>query len=170
MMKYLLWLTLVIITMGGCKDDDDDEQNQNPVCACLNDYVVFHTSSNSVCIPNIFTPNGDIVNEVFGPLTLGVINGISIIIKDGVDTVYSSTSSSWDGTVNGSPLTVGKNFHYIIEVTLEDGVKKQFENTITVIPDTSSCPDSLSNCVFATQYAGGWFNPTLDPRDLGWCY
>lgn len=70
-------------------------------------------------VPNLFTPNGDQLNDLFRIRCLGVPEQFSLrILNRWGSTVFHSTSpdQSWDGTHNGQPCAEGTYF-YLIQFT-----------------------------------------------------
>ena len=66
-----------------------------------------------VVLPNAFSPNGDQVNDTFGPTTpCDIIFKMEIYNRWG-QIIFSTNSSlnQWDGTFNGQPLSIG-NYSY----------------------------------------------------------
>lgn len=106
--------------------------------------------SNMVCIdncdgyyelPNIFTPNGDGLNDLFHPLLpFKFVDNIDINIVNvwGV-TVFSTTDPYiyWDGTYQngGKPCTDGVYFYSIIvnEIKLEGLIPRSFQGNIQLV-------------------------------------
>jgi len=92
----------------------------NDFCDCALTPVIRTIGTDTFKIPNIFTPNGDGINDMWTikdygshpTLTkkiykLGIIN--TLIYQD------NGTYTGWDGTYNGSPVPNGK---YEYEVSL----------------------------------------------------
>lgn len=86
-----------------------------------------------VTVPNVFTPNGDQVNDLFLPVTdPGVIISAFSIYNRWGNTVYTSTTTfSWNGkTGNDVPCSDG-TYYYVIgyaDTTSAPHVKKGFVN------------------------------------------
>lgn len=78
-----------------------------------------------VVFPNVFTPNGDGINDFFSPIEINRIKKPILKIKNRWgNTVYSTTNLEipWDGTENGNPCPDGVYYWFID--ALEFGVKK----------------------------------------------
>lgn len=68
-------------------------------------------------IPNVITPNGDNINDVFTfDNTLVMAKRLSILNRWGNVVYQTEDSFSWDGTFNGNPCSEGV-YYYLIEVT-----------------------------------------------------
>jgi gliding motility-associated-like protein len=69
-------------------------------------------------VPDVFTPNGDGINDLFNAETSYVGSYRLRIFNRWGESVYSSTSTEggWDGTLNGQPAPPG-NYSYRIDVT-----------------------------------------------------
>jgi gliding motility-associated-like protein len=68
-------------------------------------------------MPNVFSPNGDGVNDGFGPIILGDPDGFSMVIRNrwGQEVFTSrSASAKWDGRVDGGPLPAG-TYYWIVK-------------------------------------------------------
>ena len=66
-----------------------------------------------ISMPNVFTPNGDGVNETFGPIVVGAPQGFSMEIRNRWgQLVFSSqdVGHRWDGRADGGPLPEGTYF------------------------------------------------------------
>lgn len=82
-------------------------------------------------VPNAFSPNGDGVNETFGPLAFGVkILGLEIWSRWG-ELIYNDTER-WDGTVNGNPAA-SDVYLYRIKAQFEDGRLEERKGDVTLL-------------------------------------
>jgi gliding motility-associated-like protein len=71
----------------------------------------------AVNIPNVFSPNGDGINDYWNIINLGNYPNARVEIYDRYGhLVYKTTGTAkiWDGKFNGKPLPVGV-YYYIIE-------------------------------------------------------
>lgn len=87
----------------------------------------------AVVIPNIFTPNGDNINDFFTVKHTGVKDmDVTIIDRWGIQ-MYGSSSltTGWDGKYNGKDASEGTYF-YIIKLTTAKGESKNYNGTLTL--------------------------------------
>ena len=89
-------------------------------------------------IPNVFTPNGDGVNDFFFPrqmLSKGLTDfRISIYNRWG-QTIFEGNAldgRGWDGNLNGVPQPEGV-YVYIIEAVFRDGQKESHKGNVTLL-------------------------------------
>ncbi len=98
--------------------------------------------SNTVClpvienitVPNIFTPDGDLKNDLFKPVLSFTPESYYLIISDRQGKVLFETkdhSESWDGTRNGDPLPQGV-YLWLMEVNTPSGKSISRTGTITI--------------------------------------
>jgi OOP family OmpA-OmpF porin len=67
-------------------------------------------------IPNVITPNGDNINDVFTfDNSIVMAKKLSILNRWGNIIYQTNNSFSWDGTFNGNPCSDG-TYYYVIEV------------------------------------------------------
>ncbi|MFI5195658.1 MAG: gliding motility-associated C-terminal domain-containing protein [Chitinophagales bacterium] len=89
-------------------------------------------------IPNVFTPNGDGVNDYFYPrqyLTRGLTTFNMTIYNRWGQVVFQTTTldgRGWDGTFNGVPQPEGV-FVYLIDATFKDGQKEHHQGNVTLL-------------------------------------
>lgn len=86
----------------------------------------------NVFIPNVFSPNGDGINDLFyafGPL--GEIETQEILIYDrwGAQ-IYSG--DQWDGRSAEAYVNPGV-YIYVAKLTMDDGIERQFSGSVTVL-------------------------------------
>ena len=112
----------VKVTIGGCAATD----SINIAKDCYLD------------LPNVFTPNGDGLNDFFFPrqlLTKGLVSFNMQIYNRWGQEVFSSASldgRGWDGRFNDVPQPEGV-YVYIIDATFKDGQKEHHQGNITLL-------------------------------------
>lgn len=87
-------------------------------------------------LPNAFSPNGDGVNDAFGPkmecvpaqYVLNIFNRYGQLIFETKD--YNKT---WDGTMNGKPLPVGTYYYVLNYFNTGLAIPERFAGSITII-------------------------------------
>ena len=85
-------------------------------------------------IPNVFTPNGDGINDVFVTAENGVgEKRISILNRWGEEVFRNSLTDSWDGTSKGGNCTEGVYFYVINFVNLTNGIEEQKTGVIQLV-------------------------------------
>ena len=105
---------------------------QNTVTITINDCQI---EDYNVFIPNTFTPNGDLVNDVFpvsitgGMLERGfIVNRWGQIIKE-----FSATDLSWDGKTPSGEQAPDGVYTYVVVVQKTGGIAEQFHGFVTLI-------------------------------------
>ena len=110
------------VTIGGCTATDSVTVNKD----CYID------------IPNIFTPNGDGINDYFLPRQLlsSGLAAFSMKIFDRWGVLLFETTNidgrGWDGKYNNVPQPQGV-YVYLIEATFKNGVNENFKGSITLV-------------------------------------
>jgi gliding motility-associated-like protein len=107
-------------------------------CYLVQDDVLIAAADcgNEIFIPNIFSPNGDNINDqwivIFSDPS---ITGIECRIFDRWGDVVFSTEVNpimWDGYFNESPVNPGV-YVYLIEVERSDGIQEMLSGDITLV-------------------------------------
>ena len=102
---------------------------------------VINSTNADVYVPNIFSPNGDGVNEVFSLFSGEQITNVKtmLLFDRWGDFVYQGTnlslndpSQGWDGYYKGKPMDTGVYVFYA-EVELVDGSVKEMEGEVVLI-------------------------------------
>jgi hypothetical protein len=149
-----------ILTSYACHD----EIKFSLIGCCETQITGGPVGNSKIFIPNVFTPNGDGVNErfyVFGDSIRRIINfeirdKLNKTVYKVVDINYPGFENAWDGKVNG---VVEKGL-YSIFVTIEtnDGIIGSFEGKICNFPCNLEGEDdkiSPENCHFPSEW-GCW--------------
>lgn len=110
-----------VVSAVGCQGD-----------ASVKVYVVNNTE---FFIPTAFTPNGDGLNDMFKPTTVGyrAINFFRIYNRWG-QLIYDAHSleTGWDGTYGGKPVDVGV-YYWLLSMVDYTGTTKSFKGNVTVV-------------------------------------
>ncbi len=95
---------------------DDDEEN----CMQEKTYQIDVLAS-SLDVPNVFTPNGDGINDEFRVAYRSLISFHGVIYNIWGRKVFEWTdpATGWDGTINGRPAAAGV-YYYVIEAVGDD--------------------------------------------------
>ncbi len=85
-------------------------------------------------IPNVFTPNGDGINDYF---LIGNPNGVNYTIdvynRWGTLLFQGNRNFFWDGSFNGLPVSDGTYF-YVLQAVNENGsFRKEFRGSVTIL-------------------------------------
>ena len=102
-----------------------------------------HSSSSVVCmepielitVPNLFTPNNDLTNDLFKPVISFTPTDYHLIVSDMHGSVLFETrdyNESWDGTINGKPRPDGVCL-WFLKVTTPSGKSLTRTGTVTIL-------------------------------------
>jgi gliding motility-associated-like protein len=103
----------------GCKDSTVDS-------VYINFMYTLH-------VPDVFTPNSDVKNEVFGPGGMGISwYSMKIYSRWGELIYLTENSQPWDGSIMGKPAPEGV---YAVLISLRDykGKRHYYQGSITVL-------------------------------------
>ncbi len=86
-------------------------------------------------LPNAFTPNGDGLNDTFGPVTRGIKSYSMVIHNRWGEKVFESDDPEvrWDGTYEGEQVVAGNTFVYKISATSMDHERLSKKGHVTVV-------------------------------------
>ncbi len=90
-----------------------------------------------ITVPNLFTPDNDLVNDLFRPVLSFTPKDYHLIISDQHGSVLFETrdfNSSWDGTRNGSPMPDGICL-WFLKVTTPSGKNISRTGTVTILKE-----------------------------------
>ena len=90
--------------------------------------------NSEVYIPQIFSPNGDQVNDIWEPQIGSSLRFVSLIIFDrwGNQIHHSTTVPVWDGNTKNKPVNPGV-YVYLISVQNAQGIVKEYYGDLTLI-------------------------------------
>lgn len=105
-------------------------------CVAKDTIMIWVVSYGNIFVPNAFSPNGDGLNDMLVPRTVGYsrINYFHIFNRYG-QKVYTSSNDNypaWDGKFNGKLSEMGV-YYWVINVTAADGTKVTKKGDITLI-------------------------------------
>lgn len=89
---------------------------------------------NTVLIPNVFSPNGDGVNDVFSPEGVNILS-VETEIHDRWGksiTVPTGRNGAWDGRRNGSDCSAGVYF-YSMAITFKNGDTRAIHGCVSLL-------------------------------------
>ncbi len=105
---------------------------------CIATDTVWIANDCYISFPNVFTPNGDGINDYFFPRNLlarGLTSFKMDIYNRWGQNIYSTTSTDgqgWDGKFNNEPQPQGV-FIYVIEAKFKDGQKIKKQGNVTLV-------------------------------------
>jgi gliding motility-associated-like protein len=95
-----------------------------------------------IWIPNTFTPDGDGLNDDFGPTAYGFMNeGYQMMIYDrwGKQLFYSNDYyHRWNGTVEGELIKSNYVYVYVIYIRSKQGKQFMYKGRITLVGNLSN--------------------------------
>lgn len=91
----------------------------------------------AIFIPNSFSPNGDAVDDHFGPKGYGISNNYSMEIysRNGNRIFYTTyVGETWNGTANyGTDICQSGYYSYIIRFTCPSGIAREGYGNVLLI-------------------------------------
>ncbi len=146
---------------------------------CGNPALDVDIGNGHVYLPNIFTPNGDGINDllaVYGD-SISLIINMEIRNSEGRKVFETSNMipgieiSGWNGYVDG---VVKKGLYTVsLEIEAEDGTIGNFESKVCNFPcgDTDMTEKiSGTGCQYPTQIFDGYYNSNISSGESSDCY
>ncbi|MBK9191045.1 MAG: gliding motility-associated C-terminal domain-containing protein [Crocinitomicaceae bacterium] len=116
---------------------------------CSSGQVYLSHDTSYVRFPNVFTPNGDGVNDLFVPEIHGTVSDFELVIMNNYRKIYTGTTPvfGWDGTCNGKLLKDGV-YKYTVNVKIQ-GTAFSHSSDVTLIsyPEREQKMDHCTNCI-----------------------
>jgi gliding motility-associated-like protein len=110
--------------------------------ACLTETTItlsdnFKSDSVYILVPNIFTPNGDGINDLFYIIVEGVSSMEFKVYNKGKEVFYSNKiMGGWDGKINDKVKS--GNYKFVANITTIHGGTVSIEGTVTSIGEDVS--------------------------------
>ena len=152
-MKTIILTILSCIILISCNKTDTRN--------CCKGGKVAGTDSSIIALPDIFTPNGDGIND-FLYVQSKNISSLSIMISNQRgNVVFQSTdmTQGWDGAYKGKK-SKEREYSFSVDATTVNGKTLNLSGGICVVRD--NCIKSpLTNCVFGSQFNGNGFDRNI---------
>jgi gliding motility-associated-like protein len=117
--------------------ESTEASNPHGITGKSNSSQVCITPTELITVPNVFTPNNDLVNDYFRPVLSFTPAEYHLVIMDRKGVVLFETrdfNAEWDGTGNGTPQPQGVYLWFLKAVT-PSGKSISKTGTITIIRD-----------------------------------
>jgi gliding motility-associated-like protein len=117
--------------------DASEASNPYGVSGHSNSSVICTLPTVNITVPNVFTPNNDLVNDFFKPVLTFTPADYHLIISDRQGNVLFDTrdfNAAWDGSRNGIPQPQGVCL-WFLKVTTPTGKSITRTGTLTIIKD-----------------------------------
>ena len=107
--------------------------SNGPNCEAVDSLRIFQIGNYSDLIANAFSPNGDRLNDEFGPNLFPGDQLVSLEIFNRWGEMLYSGTQSWDGTYRGSPVQEGAYMYKIFIKGQAEGRHFYLSGSVTVI-------------------------------------
>lgn len=120
------------------------EMENNYGCQCDTAFEDIAISESLLMVPNVFTPNGDGMNDEFRVAYRSIREFHCWIYNRWGHLVYSwdDPAKGWDGTINGRPAPEGA-YYYVIRALGTDAATNEYMNKISYNKKKKKEPDAL---------------------------
>lgn len=119
-------ITLIVANENGCTDTVD--------------YSIYVEGIPQYEVPNVFTPNGDEVNERFEPFTYSMVEANMQVFNRWGRPVFTYEGQipiaepwGWDGTINGGPNAATGTYYYVLGLKGINGSNFSEQGTVTLV-------------------------------------
>ncbi len=106
--------------------------------SCTDTFVnTVYVANENLLIPNLFSPNGDGISDVFTVKVDNPVRFQATITNTRGEVLYRWTDAAggWDGRINGNNLAAEGVYFYIISAEFESGNVVQRKGTLTLVRD-----------------------------------
>jgi len=157
--RWLIGLLALMVIGAGCTREQADARRYT-----LDDPIILRVDTRCVHVPNVFTPNGDGINDKLSPVGSNAAALRFEVRTMNDELVHASTepfNNAWDGTMNGTPLPNGP-YRVRLEVHTWDNRWLRTEATVF------KAGDPLNTCL--TNDVAPFMRDMIDPRLCGAIY
>ncbi len=153
-MKNCFLIMIFLILSVSCKKTNISSCcDGNPQVATIDSCVI--------AMPDIFTPNGDGINDMLFVLHRNIATIHLTVSKKFGKKVFETTdiATGWDGNIEGKEARE-KEFSYTLDATTINGASLSLSGSVCIIRDNCA-KGPVENCFFQSQFTGYAFDPTL---------
>lgn len=177
-LPYHLFFVMLCITISlACKKDG----NGNALNGCCDTPAISAAVGNGhVYVPNVFTPNGDGINDrlvVYGDQNIILIRSFRVSDKEGTSVFYAEDmipndpTTAWDGTVNAKYKNGVYSFVMVVEAF--DNATATLQGKVCnyrCLDSGEEDPISDTGCQFPVQGEEGVYNPAIPTFESSGCF
>jgi gliding motility-associated-like protein len=104
-------------------------------CSDTSTYKFYIADSSGITLPNIFTPNGDGVNDIFKPVARGISSlKVSVYTRFGTFVYgWETINGFWDGYTTSGILCESGTYFYVLEANGFDGKTYKLKSFLTLL-------------------------------------
>jgi len=138
---FMNWYAMDTLFMKGASFSWASDQNgvyqfvwevyDDPSCRAR-DSISIKISLVDYYFPTAFSPNGNDLNDTWGPVGSGIESYTMRIFNRWGQIVYEGENRKWDGTFKGMAMTSGL-YSYIVELIDSDGIRHEHRGTIFLV-------------------------------------
>ena len=173
----LLMIIACSSLLFACKKDG----NSNVLDGCCDTPSINASVGNGhVYVPNVFTPNGDGINDylpIYGDQNIMLIRSLRITDKEGTTVFHAEDGSpndsnlAWDGSINNKYNN--GIFSIVLEVEALDGTIATLQGKVCnyrCLDSGEEEPISDTGCQFPVQGEDGVYNPAIPTFESSGCF
>lgn len=157
-MKRIILFSLAAFSVMAC--------NKISIKECCNGVAqITSVDSSLIAIPDVFTPNGDGINDVLFVYQKNISSFSFTIEKNSKINLFSTTDAvlGWDGTYEGE-FVKEQDYVYSIEATTLSGKTLNLSGSVCMIRDKCT-RTTFENCFFGNQFNGTYFDQNLPSQE-----
>ncbi|MFK7808584.1 MAG: gliding motility-associated C-terminal domain-containing protein [Saprospiraceae bacterium] len=180
MNQFKLLCSLLAISTAmffhSCSTDDESSKGSYTASCCEIDALTANFDSARVFVPNVFTPNGDGINDLLFILINNKVARIDsfIVRNQRGESVFKNTDfyptyedDFWDGSLLDGSIDNGI-FNYFLTISSINEISMSFTGEVCVRAGLQpECVDSEANCIYGVQHDGeGAYDLNIDTSEI----